>query len=86
MSKEREDLGLPSFTLNMEHFDTIITITGFVYGFLLILAAFVSNKVTEAFRIDALFLPKPTEATRKINFIAGAAIIAYNIYSLSSSL
>ena len=70
----------------MGHFDTIITITGFVYGFLLILAAFVSNKVTEAFRIDALFLPKPTEATRKINFIAGAAIIAYNIYSLSSSL
>ena len=67
----------------MGHFDTIITITGFVYSFLLISAAFVRTKVTEAFRIDALFFPQPTEATRKINLIAGAAIIAYNIYSLS---
>jgi len=83
MSKEREDLGLPSYTLNMGHFDTIITITGFVYGLLLIWAAFVRTRVTEAFRIDALFFPQPTEATRKINLIAGAAIIAYNIYSLS---
>jgi len=83
MSKEREDPGLPSFILNMGHFDTIITITGFVYGLLLISAAFVRTRVTEAFRIDALFFPQPTEATRKINFIAGAAIIAYNIYSLS---
>ncbi len=67
----------------MGNIDAIITAFGFVYGALLISAAFVSSRVTEAFRIDALFLAKPTEATRKVNFVVGAAIIAYNIYSLS---
>lgn len=62
--------------------DSILTYVGMIYGILLVLATFVHNKVTEAFRIDALFMPRPTEATRKINLIAGVAIIAYNIYAM----
>jgi len=76
-------LTFPLIFLNMGHFDSIITITGLFYGILLISAAFVRTRVTEAFRIDALLFAMPTEASRKINLIVGAAIIAYNIYSLS---
>lgn len=67
----------------MEHLDTIMTMAGFVYGFLLISASFVRSKVAEAFRLDALLFWMPNEKTRLINLVVGAAIIAYNIYSLS---
>ena len=62
--------------------DSIITYVGIIYGVLLVLATLVRNKITEAFRIDALFMAQPTEATRKINLVAGVAIIAYNIYAM----
>lgn len=66
----------------MENMDTVVTVIGIIYGILLILAAFVRNKVTEAFRIDALFMPKPSEATRPLNLIAGILVAGYSIYSL----
>ena len=66
----------------VKNLDAIITIIGLIYGVLLISASFISTKVTEAFRIDALFMAQPSEATRKINLVAGVAIIGYNIYAM----
>lgn len=66
----------------MENLDAVVTTIGIIYGALLVLAAFVSNKFTESIRIDALFIPKPTESTRILNLIVGLVIIGYNAYSL----
>jgi len=62
--------------------DSILTYVGIIYGAMLVLATFVSNKVTEAFRIDALFMPNPSEATRPLNLVAGLLFAGYSIYSL----
>ena len=62
--------------------DMIVTLLGIGYGAVLILAAFVSNKITEALRIDAFFMPKPSETTRPLNLVAGIAIAGYSLYSL----
>lgn len=62
-----------SMTLN------VITI---LYGIVLILAAFKSNRITETFRLDTFFTPRPTEATRMINLPAGLLAIGYTIYSM----
>ena len=60
----------------------IVTAGGIVYGVVLVSAVFFRNNFTEALRIDALFMPKPTEATRPLNLVIGLALIAYNGYSL----
>ena len=78
----REGHGLPSFFLIMENMDTIVTVIGIIYGLFLILVTFVSNKVTESLRIDALFIPHPTDATRPLNLIAGLLFAGYSIYLL----
>lgn len=62
-----------SITLN------IITL---VYGVVLIFAAFKSNRITETFRLDTFFTPRPTEATRMINLPAGLLAIGYTIYTM----
>ncbi|MBI5809672.1 MAG: hypothetical protein HZB21_00540 [Deltaproteobacteria bacterium] len=62
--------------------NTIVTIIGMFYGFLLILIAFVRTKFTEGFRIDALFMPNSSEATRPLNLIVGIVVAGYSIYSL----
>ncbi len=62
-----------SMTLN------VITI---LYGIVLVLAAFKSNRITETFRLDTFFTPRPTEATRMINLPAGLLAIGYTIYSM----
>ena len=62
--------------------DMIVTLLGICYGAVLIWAAFVSNKITEAIRIDALFMPKPSETTRPLNLIIGILVAGYSIYSL----
>lgn len=66
----------------MKNLDMIITIIGIMYGGLLILAALISNRITEAVRIDALFMSKPSEATRPLNLAAGLFAAGYGIYSL----
>ncbi len=66
----------------MKNLDTIITVVGIIYGTLLILVTFVSNRITEAIRIDALFMSKPSETTRPLNLVAGLFIAGYGIYSL----
>jgi len=62
--------------------DMIITVGGIAYGTLLVSVVFFRNRVTEAMRIDALMLPKLTDATRMINPVIGMLLIAYNAHSL----
>jgi len=62
--------------------DLIVTIGGIVYGVVLVSVVFFRNSVTEALRIDALIMPKPTDATRMINPVIGLMLIGYNAYSL----
>lgn len=62
--------------------DLIVTIGGIVYGAVLVSVVFFRNRFTEALRIDALILPRPTESTRALNLVIGLVLIAYNGYSL----
>lgn len=62
--------------------DSILTYVGILYGVLLIAAFFLRSAATEAFRIDALIMPNPTESTRPLNLIAGLMVAGYSIYSL----
>ena len=66
----------------MKNLDTIVTIIGIIYGALLILTAFVRTKFTEAFRLDVMFMPNPSEATRPLNLVVGILVAGYSIYSL----
>ena len=66
----------------MRDMDTIVTVIGIIYGLFLILVTFVSNKVTESLRIDALFIPQPGENTRPLNLVVGILFAGYGIYSL----
>lgn len=68
----------------MNGMDTIVAMGGIIYGLLLILATFVRHRVTESLRIDALFIPQPTESTRPLNLIVGLLVAGYGIYSLST--
>ena len=62
--------------------DLIVTIGGIVYGVVLVSVVFFRNRFTEALRIDALIMPKPTDATRMINPVIGLLLLGYNAYSL----
>ncbi len=68
----------------MNHPDILINVIGILYGALLISAMFVRSKLTEAMRIDALFIRESTEKTRPLNLVAGVLIAGYGIYSLLS--
>jgi hypothetical protein len=66
----------------MNNQDVIVNAIGISYGIILILAAFVRTKVTEAMRVDALFIPQPTESTRPVNLVVGILVAGYGLYSL----
>lgn len=66
----------------MKNLDMIVTVIGIIYGLLLIFTAFVRTKFTEAFRIDVLFMPDPSEKTRPLNLVVGILVAGYSIYSL----
>jgi len=66
----------------MNNMDIIVNAIGITYGLILILTTFVRTRFTESLRIDALFIPQPTESTRPINLIAGLLVAGYGIYSL----
>lgn len=66
----------------MSTFEMVLTYGGMAYGVMLIYTAFVKNRVTEAFRIDTLFIPGATDRTRPLNLIFGLLVIGYNIYAL----
>ena len=47
-------------------------------------ATFVRHPLTEAMRIDALFIPQANERTRPLNLLMGVAIAGYGAWSLLS--
>ena len=66
----------------MSALNITLNIITLVYGAVLIFAAFKSNRITETFRLDTFFTPRPTETTRMINLPAGLLAIGYTIYSM----
>jgi hypothetical protein len=66
----------------VKNFDVLVNAIGVGYGLVLILTAFVRSRVTEALRIDALFIKQYTENTRPLNLVAGFLIAGYGLYSL----
>lgn len=66
----------------MKNMDFIVLVMGIIYGLVLILTTFVRNRLTEAMRVDALFMPHPTDSTRPLNLVVGLLVAGYGIYSL----
>ncbi|MDH4099214.1 MAG: hypothetical protein OEV28_01410 [Nitrospirota bacterium] len=60
--------------------DFIITVGGILYGVTLIAATFIHNAFTNAIRIDALFIPNPSAATRPLNLVIGLLLVGYLAY------
>ncbi len=68
----------------MNNPDLLINAIGILYGALLVSASFIRTRLTEAMRIDALFMREYTEKTRPLNLLAGLLIAGYGMYSLWS--
>ena len=66
----------------MSSLNMTLNIITLVYGVILIFVAFKSNKITESFRLDTLFIPRPTQTTRMINLPAGLLAIGYTVYTM----
>jgi hypothetical protein len=62
--------------------DHIVNAGAIAYGIVLILAVFVRTPVTEALRIDSLFIPQAGEKTRPLNLVLGLLIAGYGAWSL----
>ena len=62
--------------------DTAVNAGAVAYGIVLILATFVRTPVTEALRVDTLFLPNAGDKTRPVNLILGLVIAGYGAWSL----
>jgi hypothetical protein len=62
--------------------DTIVNAGAVAYGLVLVVAAFVRTPLTEALRVDALFLPQAGEKTRPLNLVLGLAVAGYGAWSL----
>jgi len=60
----------------------IVHIGAVFYGLALAAGAFVNHPLTEALRVDALFLPHASERTRPLNLIFGVLVAAYGAWSL----
>jgi hypothetical protein len=68
----------------MNNPDLLINLLGCLYGVLLVSAMFIRTRLTEAMRIDALFIPSYSEKTRPLNLLAGLLVAGYAAYSLLS--
>lgn len=64
--------------------DILVNAGAVAYGVTLVLATFVRHPLTEAMRIDALFIPQANERTRPLNLLMGVAIAGYGAWSLLS--
>lgn len=64
--------------------DILVNAGAVAYGITLVVAAFVRHPLTEAMRIDALFIPQANERTRPLNLLIGVAIAGYGAWSLLS--
>ena len=64
--------------------DILVNAGAVAYGITLVVATFVRHPLTEAMRIDALFIPQASERTRPLNLLMGVAIAGYGAWSLLS--
>jgi hypothetical protein len=62
--------------------ETAVNAGAVAYGLVLIMSMFVRTRVTEALRIDTLFIPQAGEKTRPLNLVLGLAIAGYGAWSL----
>jgi hypothetical protein len=62
--------------------DPLIHVGAIAYGALLVLGLFVRTPLTEALRIDALFIPQAGDASRPLNLLLGLLIAGYGAWSL----
>jgi hypothetical protein len=62
--------------------DTAVNAGAIAYGLVLVMSMFVRTRVTEAMRIDTLFIPQAGEKTRPLNLVLGLAIAGYGAWSL----
>ncbi len=66
----------------MNHPDVLVNVLGCLYGVLLVSTMFLRTRLTEAMRIDALFIPQFSEKTRPLNLLVGLMVAGYGAYSL----
>ena len=64
--------------------DILVNAGAVAYGVTLVVATFVRHPLTDAMRIDALFIPQANERTRPLNLLMGVAIAGYGAWSLLS--
>ena len=64
--------------------DQMIHVGAIAYGVLLMLGLFVRTPVTEALRIDAMFIPQAGDASRPLNGLLGLLIARYGAWSLGA--
>jgi hypothetical protein len=62
--------------------DTLVNAGAIAYGIVLILGTFVRTPVTEALRVDTLFIPQAGDKTRPLNLVLGLLIAGYGAWSL----
>jgi hypothetical protein len=62
--------------------ETALHAGAIAYGAVLILSTFIRTRLTEALRVDALFLPQASEKTRPLNLIFGLLVAGYGGWSL----
>lgn len=62
--------------------DTLVHFGAIAYGAVLVGASFLRTPVTEALRIDSLFIPQASDKTRPLNLVLGLAIAGYGAWSL----
>lgn len=62
--------------------DALVNAGAVVYGLVLLLGGLVRHPLTEALRIDALFLPQAGDHTRPVNAVFGLLIAGYGAWSL----
>lgn len=62
--------------------DATVNAGAVLYGLVLMAASFVRLPLTEALRIDALFLPQASDKTRPLNLLCGCLIAGYGAWSL----
>lgn len=60
----------------------LIHLGAITYGLLLVATVFVRTPLTEALRVDSLFLPEAGEKTRPVNLIIGLLVAGYGAWSL----
>ncbi|NBD21369.1 hypothetical protein GTZ97_11910 [Aquabacterium fontiphilum] len=62
--------------------DAIVNAGAVAYGLLLVTGTFIRTPVTEALRIDAMFLPNAGDKGRVLNLLLGSLIAGYGAWSL----